>query len=133
MERATLLLMCAMLSMTALACISQPKEYIPNDPMKLGLVPAEARLVAETKAASFPLLFVAPEDGQVFYFANDELLATIGVQKGQRIELNAMEGGSTETVISINEKPAFRTGARAGYNRLYFAPASKPILTSSDE
>lgn len=118
--------------MSVVACTSGPKKYVPNDPQKLGLVPKDARLVAETSGGYHPLLFVAPEDGTLYYIANDELLATIGVQKGQKIEMNAMQGMSTETVISINGKAEYKTGARAHHNRLYFSPASKPILTSTD-
>jgi hypothetical protein len=94
-------------------------------------VPQHARLVAQTSNAYHPLLFVAPEDGTVYYFANDELLATIGVQRGQKIEMNERQGMSTQTVISINGKAEYTTGARAQHNRLYFAPATKPVLTSA--
>jgi hypothetical protein len=122
---------CLVLGLIVVAC-QQNKKYVPSDPAKLGMIPKEAHVVAETSSGFHPLLFVAPADGTVWFFANDDLLATIGVKEGQRIELNALETGTTTTIISIDGKPAFKTGARAVHNRLFYAPAAKPVLTRSN-
>jgi hypothetical protein len=124
--RGALLLTC--LSVSVVACHQSNKKYVPTDPAKLGMIPQDAHVVAETGSGYHPLLFVAPADGTVWFFANDDLLATIGVKEGQRIELNSMEAGKTNTIISIDGKPQFKVDARAQHNRLFYAPAVKPVV-----
>jgi hypothetical protein len=132
MKRTTLLLISALLATTTVACQQHEKKYVPSDPAKLGMIPKEAHVVAESSNAYSPLLFVPEEDGTVYFFANDDLLATIGVAKGQKVELNAMESGSTETRITIDGKVSFKTGSRAGHHRLFFVPAAKPVMARRD-
>ena len=131
MNRTTLLLISALLATTAVACQGH-KKYVPSDPAKLGMIPKEAHVVAETRNPYSPLLFVPDVDGTVYFFANDDLLATIGVAKGQRIELNAMEHGSTGTKITIDGKVSFKGATRAQHNRLFFVPATKPAMVRLD-
>jgi hypothetical protein len=130
MNRATLHLLIALLATSTVACQSV-KKYVPSDPAKLGMIPKEAHVVAETSTSS-PMLFVPDQDGTVYFFADDDLLATVGVAKGQRIEFDALQTGSAET-LSIDGKVVFKTGAsRADYFRLFFVPAATPAMVRSD-
>jgi hypothetical protein len=129
MKRTTLLLIGALLATMSVACQQHEKQYVPSDPAARGMIPKEAHVVAESSNASSPLLFVPDEDGTVYFFANDDLLATIGVARGQKVELNELQGGQAETVLTINGKVSFKVGTRASHHRLFFVPAAKPVMT----
>jgi hypothetical protein len=91
------------------------------DPVKSGVIPAECRVVAQTRTGSDPLLFIPNWDGAVYYVANDDLLATFAVRAGERIELNGGDRGTGySTEIRVDGKSVFNSKARANQHRFYF-------------
>ena len=101
-------------------CTSMPRTAAATDPVKLGVIPAECRVVAQTNTGSDPLLFIPNWDGAVYYVANDDLLATFAVRAGERIELNGATREVTGTDIRVDGKSVFASKSRAGKHRFYF-------------
>ena len=101
-------------------CKSMPRASTTTDPVKLGVIPPECKVVAQTNTGSDPLLFIPNWDGAVYYVANDDLLATFAVRAGERIELNGATREVTGTDIRVDGKSVFSSKSRAGKHRFYF-------------
>ena len=64
----------------------------------------------------------APADGRVFFFANEEMPASLVVKKGQRVALNEWDGADPPlSEVSIDGEVAYTNASRASMNRFYFA------------
>jgi len=89
-------------------------------------VPSEARLVAHSRTAGAPLLFVAASRGQVYYVANGDIVATVVVHNEDEIRLNAYSPtqkpfGTPWTQLIVNNDVVYKAQhTRWGDNRLYF-------------
>jgi hypothetical protein len=119
MKRSHLLLVPLMLLAGACGCATRPTAAA--DPVKAGVIPAECRVVAQTRTGTDPLLFIPNWDGAVYYVANDDLLATFAVRAGERIELNGGDRGTGySTEIRVDGKSVFNSKARANQHRFYF-------------
>ena len=101
-------------------CTSTPRASTTTDPVKLGVIPPECRVVAQTNTGADPLLFIPNWDGAVYYVANDDLLATFAVRAGERIELNGSSRERPGTEIRVDGKSVFNSTARSGKHRFYF-------------
>jgi hypothetical protein len=113
------LLLLPMLLVVACGCAAH--RTAAADPVKSGVIPAECRVVAQTRTGSDPLLFIPNWDGAVYYVANDDLLATFAVRAGERIELNGGDrGAGYDTEIRVDGKSVFNSKARANQHRFYF-------------
>ena len=89
-------------------------------------VPSAARLVAHSRMATASLLFQAPSRGQVYYVANGDIVATILVDNGDYVRLNAWSPsekpyGEPWTELTVNDEEVYKAQhTRTGDNRLYF-------------
>jgi hypothetical protein len=113
------LLLLTLLLIAAPGCKSVPRATT-TDPVKLGVIPAECRIVAQTNNSIDPLLFIPNWDGAVYYVASDDLLATFAVRAGERIELNGATRDNSGTEIRVDGKAVFNSKSRAGRHRFYF-------------
>jgi hypothetical protein len=108
-----------LLLLAAGGCKAVPRAS--TDPVKLGVIPPECRVVAQTNNANDPLLFIPNWDGAVYYVADDDLLATFAVRAGERIELNGGDRSNAyKTEIRVDGKSVFSSNSRAGKHRFYF-------------
>lgn len=86
-------------------------------------LPESAQLVAYTKVPSAPLLFIPGQDGRVCYAANQQVVASFEVDKGDNVYLNGgYSDGHTATKLSVEGDAIYETSTRAADNRLYFIP-----------
>lgn len=107
------------------ACATRGPSLV--DPLDTEMIDEDATLVASSREARQPLLFVAPEEGTVYFLAYNDLLATFKIEEGQRVELNASEiGPAMSTRITVDgEEVLVQERTRSLVNRFYFLPDRK--------
>jgi hypothetical protein len=90
-----------------------------------GAIPYDAQLVAQNDDKDKGLTFVAPENGQVFYMCNQDLVTTVPVNENDRLNLNARKDRPKRepvTRILRNGERIFGYDERCKHNRFYFLP-----------
>lgn len=107
------------------ACAARTPSLV--DPLEDDWIDDDAMLVASNQNATSPLVFVASEDGTVYYFGFNDLLASFAVRRGQRVELNADEiKPGMATRVTVDGELMLESGnKRSTVNRFYFLPDRK--------